>query len=147
MNPSDPTTAILWECSLNSGHDDTVGSTDELGYFAKIEGRFLVRDVKRFEKEIQGYEPFFELRPEEIQALNKMVGAIVEQHSSGAIYGTVYTDKKDFESAWQDIEIRYQEFYTVECEKCGMDFQDYEGNGRHWDCEAEDNELNGEEDA
>lgn len=123
-------TEMLWELSLVQGEDDQIGSTDEMGWFARFDGPLSADEidrhnaiVMRLEKQQQeeGYREHL-MQAAEIKDAMTASGFILMQHSSGAVYSTVYWSLDDLLAAWQGIESLYA---LSECFECGRTACEY----------------------
>jgi hypothetical protein len=106
---------ILWQLSLDGGHDSETGTVDTGGWFGRFTGQVTPETV------LAGYRPGDEYATslaalvlnygytaEELLAamveLRLMVGAIIVSDQQGFVYGTLFRDRTALDVAWSLIE-------------------------------------------
>jgi hypothetical protein len=99
-----PINEYLHALTMESGHDEETGSTQELGWFGLFQGPVIdpaAMDVQT--------NP--ELTAEEIEQLQQCAGAIVTEDSNGFVSATIYTSADELNKDWQRIDAQYDEYY------------------------------------
>lgn len=86
-NGTDAETEALWESSLDGGHDEEVGDTEEQGLW----GALFIASKKG---ELSTIYP----------TLKDAAGAILTQSSSGIKESYVCTTKSSLDKAWKELE-------------------------------------------
>jgi hypothetical protein len=96
-----------------SGYDEETGESDGMGWYAIFRGPCDVLTDGAVDTEV-----IASLDEEDIAILTTMAGAILEQHSSGAVYVTTYSSEESamMEQDWSKL---VDDTTQNECDECG----------------------------
>lgn len=126
-------TEMLWELSLVQGEDDQIGSTDEMGWFARFDGPLSADEidrhnaiVMRLEKQQQeeGYREHL-MKAADIRDAMLAAGFILYQGGDGWVTSTTYWSLDELNDGWAEIEDRY---HVERCDECQAEAEEY-GHG------------------
>lgn len=122
-------TEMLWELSLVQGEDDQIGTTGELGWFARFDGPLSADEIDRHNEIVMSLEKQQEegyrehlMKAANIKDAMTASGFILEQHDSGAVNSTVYWTRDELLSDWSDIEDQY---HVERCDECQAEAEMY----------------------
>ena len=101
-----------------SWQDDEIGSVDEMGWY----GLFRFKDTENKARFLKGLEEAAaeegeSLTPEERKFVMRLAGLIVSESESGGFGVNWFTNKRELDAAWSEIQDDYEKFYEEE----GMD--------------------------
>lgn len=99
----DEITHYLYELAMDDSLEDECGSVDYNGWYGLFDGPVIESDETLASIVARG-EGYGNLTAWDVSQLIDCAGAIVECHSSGAIYSKLYRNTADLNADWKEIE-------------------------------------------